>query len=107
MAKKFEEPAENILDEQTVEMMLQERYLSQRGVNNAPLKKGIPTHTPSIISYITNLFCYLEISEKGNFIDRINCSYGYSMAERLTRVRASKSTKLHSQLISESTFWKF
>jgi hypothetical protein len=80
--------------------MLQERCLRQRGVNEYYPKKGIPTHTPSIISYISNLFCYLEIHEKSNFIDRINCSYGYSMIERLMRVREEKSTAIQAQLIS-------
>ncbi len=42
-------------------------------------KKGIPTHTSAVISYVSNLFCFMEIHDKTNFIDRINCSYGYSM----------------------------
>lgn len=81
-------------------MMLQDRCLKQRGVNESYPKNGIPTHTPSIISYVSNLFCFLEIHEKTNFIERINCSYGYSMGERLARVRDEKNTVMHTQLIS-------
>lgn len=88
-------------------MILNERLLKQRGMMELTHKKGIPTHTPSIISYVTNLFCYIELHEKASLIERINCTYGYFLEEKLKRIREKKPTKMCSQLIPESTFWRF
>lgn len=87
--------------------MLTERECVQRGVMECSLKEGIPTHVPSILSYLANFFCFIDIHEKAPLVDRINCNYGYSMREKLCRLRHSLTTRRPSKLISESTFWAF
>ena len=68
-----------MLDEATIENMMNERECMQRGLVEIQLTSGIPTHTPSILSFLGNLFCFLEIHERGPLVERINCNYGYSL----------------------------
>lgn len=72
----------------------------QRGLGEVSLKSGIPTHTPSILSYLANLFFYIEIHDKGSLVDRINWSYGYTVLERLARIRHGLPTDQKRKLIS-------
>lgn len=107
LATKFDESQPEILDEGEIEVRLKNRELRQRGILVDSLESGLPTHTHSIISYVSNLFCFIELEEENELIDNLNQNYGINPLDRLALIRNGMPQKLQNYPMDDSTFWKF
>jgi hypothetical protein len=64
----------------------------QMGLMSYCPEKGFPTHIYSIMSYLSNLLCFIEIKGRRNIIDNMSNIHGYLFDERLRKLVTGDST---------------
>ena len=92
------------MDEEKIKIALYRRECIQKGYIEEFPKQGFPTSIQAIHSYISNIFCYIEINQKSTLITRLNTVYGCNCEERLKRLRLDQPLKRAKNLLPDSTF---
>lgn len=83
---------------------VQKRIAQQVNCIEIDIERGIPTNLLCILSYLSNLFCFIEVQYREQLLRGLNTPYGYYNQERFSLLIRGKSLKRTEKILPDSVY---